>query len=158
MDKKVIAFYIGSPACGGAERVVVNLAEYFHKQNYKVYIVTKLKEKEEYEISEGIPRILADISGDEISAGRIHNFFGRIRKLQNIWKEIKPNIVVSFIKKNNFMAIASAGPLKIPVVVSVRSAPEREYAGKLYYFPGAHSVCVCKRGSVADKRCNELFP
>ena len=31
-DKKTIAFYIGSLARGGAERVMVNLSEYFCKE------------------------------------------------------------------------------------------------------------------------------
>ena len=45
-NQKVIAFYIGSLAKGGAERVVVNLAEYFYQIGYRVYVVTKLRETE----------------------------------------------------------------------------------------------------------------
>lgn len=131
-NQKVIAFYIGSLAKGGAERVVVNLAEYFYQIGYRVYVVTKLRETEEYEISDGILRVIADLTEEEVSENRLQNFFGRVKKLQNIWKEIRPDVIVSFIKKNNFMALASAKPLKIPVIVSVRSAPEREYAGKVY--------------------------
>ena len=131
-NQKIIAFYIGSLAKGGAERVVVNLAEYFCQSGYRVYIVTKLREVDEYEYSKDITRIIADLTDEELADSRIKNFFGRVHKLKKIWKEIKPDVVVSFIKKNNFMALASAKPLKIPVIVSVRSAPEREYAGKLF--------------------------
>lgn len=131
-EQKIIAFYIGSLAKGGAERVVVNLAEYFCQTGYRVYIVTKLQEKDEYEISNGITRMIADLTEEELSESRIKNFFGRINKLKKIWKEITPDVVVSFIKKNNFMALASAKPLKIPVIVSVRSAPAREYEGRLF--------------------------
>lgn len=136
-EQKTIAFYIGSLSKGGAERVVVNLAEYFYRIGYQVYIVTKLKEEDEYGISEGIQRIIADLTEEEIISNRacfyrLRNFFARINKLKRIWKQIAPDVIVSFIKKNNFMALASAKPLGIPVLVSVRSAPEREYAGKLY--------------------------
>ena len=55
---KSIVFYIGSLSRGGAERVIVNLAEFFFSQGYQVTIVTKMKEKTEYEVSEGIHRIL----------------------------------------------------------------------------------------------------
>lgn len=128
--KKRIAFYIGSLCKGGAERVICNLAEYFYSQDYEVYMVTKLKDDVEYEISDGITRIIADITPKEETGSRIGNLRARINKLTNIWKDIKPDIIVSFIKKNNLMALASAKRLHIPVVVSVRSAPARELSGR----------------------------
>ena len=128
---KSIVFYIGSLSRGGAERVIVNLAEFFFSQGYQVTIVTKMKEKTEYEVSEGIHRILADIEGEEISSGRIKNLYRRIYKLRNIFKQIQPDCIVSFIGKNNFMSIAASRGLHIPVIVSVRSAPDREYAGRI---------------------------
>ncbi len=125
-----IAFYIGDLGKGGAEHVIRNLAEYFHSQGVETYMVTKLKEEDEYELSDGIERIIADITPEE-EGGRLYNLTARIRKLKKIWKEIRPDIIVSFIRKNNLMALASAVPLKIPVVVSVRSTPEREFGSKI---------------------------
>lgn len=129
--KKKIAFYIGSLDKGGAERVIVNLAEYFYSQDYEVYVVTKLKEKDEYSLSPAITRIIADITREEETNSRLGNLYARIRKLRNVWKTIKPDIIVSFIRKNNVMAIASSRFLKIPVVVSVRSDPKRELQGRV---------------------------
>lgn len=135
MDKQLtannytIAFYIGSLCIGGAERVITNLANFFNSNGYTVYMVTKLRDEEEYELDDGIVRIIADIQGDEITGSRVRNLYRRIYKLQDIWKRIHPDIIVSFIRKNNLMALASAKPLGIPVVASVRSAPERELAG-----------------------------
>lgn len=129
-DRKRIAFYIGSLGKGGAERVIRNLALFFYEQGYDVFMVTKLREEVEYELRPEITRIIADITDAEDTGKRLGNLLARIKKLKEIWKEIKPDIIVSFIRKNNLMAIASAMPLKIPVVVSVRSAPERELAGK----------------------------
>ena len=57
------------------------------------------------------------------------NLNRRINKLKSIWKLIRPDIIVSFIRKNNIMAIESAKGLKIPVVVSIRSNPSRELEG-----------------------------
>lgn len=131
MKKKKIAFYIGSLAKGGAERVIVNLAEYFHEQGYEVFVVTKLKEKDEYALNPQIHRIIADITKEEETDSRICNFFARVRKLRNIWKENDPDLIVSFIRKNNVMALLSSRFLSIPVVVSVRSAPERELQGRM---------------------------
>lgn len=126
---KKIAFYIGSLERGGAERVIVNLAEYFQKEGYKVYVVTKLKEADEYALSDGIIRVVADLDDAEETKSRIQNLYLRVHKLRKVWKEIKPDIIVSFIRKNNVMAIASSRCLKIPVVVSVRSNPKRELSG-----------------------------
>lgn len=131
-EKKIrrIAFYIGDLGKGGAEHVIRNLAEYFHSKGVKTYMVTKLKGEDEYELSDGIERIIADITPEE-EVGRLHNLIARIRKLRRIWREVQPDIIVSFIRKNNLMALASAAPLKIPVVVSVRSTPEREFGNEL---------------------------
>lgn len=130
--EKTIAFYIGSLARGGAEHVIVNLASYFKKQGYRVYIVTKLIDEPEYDVPDGIERILADITPQEITSSRIINLYRRIKKLSDIWKKIKPDIIVSFIRKNNLMAIASSRGLGIPVVVSIRSNPERELKGGFF--------------------------
>lgn len=127
--EKSIAFYIGGLCIGGAERVICNLAEYFYSEGYRVTMVTKVRDEKEYELNPGIRRIIADITPEEETGSRIRNLFARISKLKRIWKEVKPDVIVSFIRKNNLMAIASAAPLGIPVIVSVRSAPERELKG-----------------------------
>ncbi len=129
-DQRTIAFYLGSLAKGGAERVTVNLAEYFLGRGYRVYIITPNQREEEYDISPEITRVLCDITGDEIHKSRIHNLRARILKLRSIFRECAPDVIVSMIGKNNFMAIQAAKPLGIPVAVSVRSAPEREYKSR----------------------------
>lgn len=146
--KKTIVFSIGSLTKGGAERVIVNLAEHFYKEGYQTYIVTKMIAKEEYPVSEGIIRIVADITEEETTRSRVKNLYLRIRKLRGIWKCIQPDMIVSFIGKNNFMTIASARGLKIPVVVSVRSNPGREYGSPIKWcfaqllFPKADGVIL----------------
>lgn len=158
MNTKKIAFYIGSLSMGGAERVIVNLAAYFHSCGYKVTIVTKEQDSDEYPVPEGVTRILADIVGDEISSNRLLNLYRRIAKLRKIWKQLQPDYIVSFIKKNNFMAITSAMGLRIPVIVSVRSNPEREYPDKLtrllvrVLFARASGVVL------QTKQAKEFFP
>lgn len=156
--KTKIAFYIGSLDKGGAERVIANLAEYFYSQNYEVYVVTKLKEKDEYTLSSGITRIIADITAEEETNSRIGNLYARIRKLRKIWKEMKPDVIVSFIRKNNVMAIVSSRFLNIPVVVSVRSDPKRELQGKvmkllsLFLFHFADGIVL------QTKQARDFFP
>lgn len=125
--KRKIVFYIGSLAKGGAERVFVNLAQYFKGLGYEVTIATKLVEKVEYDVPEGVPRIVVDIEGDEISNSRIVNFFRRLSKLRKTWKAEKPDLVFTAIGKNNFMVIVSSLFMKHKVIGSVVSDPKREY-------------------------------
>ncbi|MBQ6887387.1 MAG: glycosyltransferase [Lachnospiraceae bacterium] len=128
--KKTIVFYISSLRKGGAERVIVNLAEHFHKSGYRVVIVTTRIAEREYEISEGIIRRISEPKEEMLQSGRVGNFKTRFTTLRDIWKEEKPDLIVSFIGKNNMMAILTSVFLKIPVVVSVRGNPPSEYYTK----------------------------
>ena len=49
-----LAFYIGSLNKGGAERVFVNLAEYFQNKGYQIVMVTQYQKEDEYVLAEGI--------------------------------------------------------------------------------------------------------
>lgn len=125
MKNKKIAFYIGSLYKGGAERVISNLAEYFYAKGYQVWMITKFIAKEEYSLSPGITRVVADITKEE-EKGRVQNLLHRIKKIRNIVKKINPDVLVSFIGKSNLMCIAATRGTGIPVAVSVRSNPARE--------------------------------
>ena len=128
--EKKIAFYIGSLRKGGAERVFVNLARYFREEGYRVVMVTQYQKEEEYVLPDGVERILSDIGEDEVSASRIVNFFRRLNKLHAIWKEQKPDLVLSCIGKNNFMAVVTAVGTKTKPVVSVVGEAKEEYPGR----------------------------
>ncbi|MCR4901972.1 MAG: glycosyltransferase [Butyrivibrio sp.] len=123
---KHIAMYIGSLSKGGAERVFINLAEFFYKKGYKVTFVTTFKYDEEYSYSEGIDRIISGLTPEE-ETGRLVNIYRRYKKLRDIWKKIKPDLILSAIGKNNVMAIETTRGLNIPVVVSVVADPAMEY-------------------------------
>ena len=127
MDKKHIVMFISSLNKGGSERVLVNLAEYFYSRGYSVTIVTQYKLANEYEISDGIRRVYSEITKEEVGKSRIGNCIKRFRKLRNIWKQERPDLILSFIGKNNMMAILTSRFLSIPTVVSVRGEPKEEY-------------------------------
>ncbi|MDC7292975.1 glycosyltransferase [Butyrivibrio sp. DSM 10294] len=180
-DKPHIAMYIGSLQKGGAERVMVNLADYFFEQGYKVSLVTTYLAPEEYEVKHAAWKVVpaghdgavlvadteegpawVDPEGNEpggirryFSAllrseqeGRVKNLKKRSDKLTAIWKELKPDLVLSFIGKNNIMALSTATREDIKVVVSVRADPHMEYdtmtlkSGMLATFGKAAGVVV----------------
>ncbi len=129
--EKHVAFYIGSLHKGGAERVFVNLAEFFLQEGYRVTMVTQYQKEDEYSLPLGAKRVLSDITSEEMSRSRIKNFCYRIRKLHRIWKEEKPDLVLSCIGKNNFMTVVTTMFTKTRPVVSVVGEAGEEYPGRL---------------------------
>ena len=167
--------YIGSLTRGGAERVMVNLAEELFARGWKVTLVTTYLGDDEYGVPHGCWQRAADggglgvlntddrpaavtfdgisgdkeisghgVSGSETYIGRVFSgvssaqagsrpaaFVKRRKRLEEIWRELKPDVILSFIGKNNLMALMTARKYRIPVVVSVRAVPELEYPGKL---------------------------
>lgn len=127
---KKIALFIGSLQKGGSERVMANLAEYFYKKGYEVLLVTQYKREVEYDISPKIQRVYSEPAKEQLQGGRIHNFMVRFQTLRNIWKEHQPDVILSFLGKNNLMAIITSRFLPVKVVTSVRGEPTMEYEGK----------------------------
>ena len=126
-----IAFYIGSLNKGGAERVFVNLAEYFLSQGYQVIMVTQYKKKDEYTLDNNIKRIISDITPQETTKSRIINFYRRMHKLRGIWVDEKPDLVLTCVGKNNFMTVVTTMFTKTKAVVSVVGEAKEEYPNLL---------------------------
>lgn len=128
---KRIALFISSLQQGGSERVMVNLAEYFHKMRYDVILVTQYRLEKEYHISPEIRRVYSEPDESLLQGGRIRNFCVRFSVLREIWNAYKPDVILSFLGKNNLMAVATAAFLPSKVAVSVRGEPTMEYEGRL---------------------------
>lgn len=156
-EKIHIALFISALRKGGSERVLVNLAEYLKNQGVQVTVVTQYKGKGEYELSPDIKRVFSEITEEETSKSRAVNFVRRFRKLRRIWKEEKPDVILSFIGKNNLMALLTSSFLNIPVVISVRGEPQAEYASGLMRFL-ARLICQSGRGGAPDEGGIFLFP
>ena len=110
---KRIALFISSLQKGGSERVMVNLAEFFHRNHYEVILVTQYKNDVEYEISPEIRRVFSEPDKELLNESRIHNFKVRFVTLRNIWKKYKPDVILAFLGKNNLMAIATSAFLSV---------------------------------------------
>lgn len=130
-NEKHIAFYIGSLSKGGAERVFINLTEFFLREGYRVTMVTQYQREDEYPLPQGTKRVLSDITKEETGKSRIKNFCCRARKLHRIWKEEKPELVLSCVGKNNFMTIVTTMFTKTKAVVSVVGEAGEEYPNRL---------------------------
>ena len=133
-NARKLAFYIGSLDKGGAERVFVNLAEYFQNRGYQIVMVTQYRKAEEYVLADGIKRVISDITPQETTGSRLVNFWRRVRKLHRIWKEEMPDLVLSCVGKNNFMTIVTTMFTRTKPVVSVVGEAKEEYPGRVMKF------------------------
>lgn len=156
--KKTILFYISSLEKGGAERVFVNLAEYFYSEGYNVKMVTTYHKEEEYSLNPNIERLYSEITPEEETSSRIGNLKARINKLHTIFAKINPDLVMTCNGKTNMMAIAASKGLNTKVVISVIADPMMEYYTKLIriisktYFIKADGIVV------QTKEAADYFP
>ena len=103
----------------------------------------------------GIQRIFSALLKNEQEKSRIKNFRKRSEKLVKIWKDLRPDMILSFMGKNNIMALSTATKEEIKVVVSVRADPSMEYsstsmkAAMLTNFGKAAGVVVQSNGAKA---------
>lgn len=120
-----IMFYINTITYGGAERVLLNLAEKLSERNNECILVTSFTVKEfEFKVGAKILRI-------SLTKERINNVLFRnityIRLLRKKINKYKPDILISFMPEANYRAIISKFG-KTKSIISVRNDPNREYA------------------------------
>lgn len=155
---KRIALFIGSFQRGGAERVMLNLAEYFHDRKYDVVLVTQYHREDEYALPADIRRVYSEPDETLLQGGRVKNFRVRFHTLREIWKAYKPDVILSFLGKNNLMAVATAAFLPAKVVVSVRGEPTMEYEGKLMQRLAKLVFCFADGAVFQTEQACSFFP
>ena len=156
--QKHIVLFISALRKGGAERVMVNLADYLHRNGVRVTLVTQYICEEEYALPAGIPRILSEITPQEETGSRIGDFLARYRKLRRIFMELAPDCILSFIGKNNLMTLLCTRFTGIPAVVSVRGEPKSEYYNTVMRFL-AKTLFACAAGVIVQTgAARDFFP
>ena len=164
-----VAMLIGALTKGGAERVLVNLAADLTEKGHEVTMVTQYidfslvkieqdKKENEYPLPDGVKRVISDITEEEITGSRIVNFGRRFGKLRMIWKTERPDVILSFIGKNNMMAILTSRFLHIPVAVSVRAEPALEYYNGWMRFMARHLFASADGVILQTRQCFSFFP
>lgn len=125
-----LLFYINTLSHGGAEKVLSNLANMFYCKGKDVVFVTSYPVYNGYELHNGIKHIYLEKSKN--NSGVLKRNIIRTIELRKIIKEEKPNVVISFLPESNFRAIVAARSMNVPVIISVRNDPQKEYASSLY--------------------------
>ena len=132
MNQITILFYINAINGGGAERVITQLASHFAAAGYKSILVTSFVDKWEYHVADNVERVSLE-QAQNIQSKIMRNIT-RIWKLRQLCKQKKPAVVISFMAEPNIRAICATIGLKTKNIISVRNAPEKEYAGRIGWF------------------------
>lgn len=126
-----LLFYINSIHQGGAERVITNLATQFSSGGHDVTLVTSFIDEWEYPLGEKVKRI--SLFENKIK-GAIKRNLLLVKGLRKQIKSINPDVVISFMGEPNFRAVIANRWLKSKLLLSVRSDPNKEYAGFINKF------------------------
>jgi glycosyltransferase involved in cell wall biosynthesis len=145
-----LALVISSLTCGGAERVLTLLANAWTRRGWEVAIVTIGPRREDfYTLAEGIRRVALDLAAPpRWPLDSLLNSLRRVRALRRALRDLKPDVVVSFMDKPNVLTLLACRGLEAPVVVSERVDPGHYSAGRAWaalrrwMYPAAAAVVV----------------
>ncbi len=119
-----ITFIISSLSSGGAERVMVNIANHL-SQHHDVYILTYSTEKPYYALSQKIRHIKLDILQHASSKlASFKNSIHRLLILKKTLKVIDADVNVSFMTQTNVLSIIASKLNMQKIIISERIAYE----------------------------------
>lgn len=116
---KRVVFVNSSLTDGGSEKVMTLLANQMVENGYEVTMILVRNKKRTYEISSKIHCIQLDYK----FKNKPFIMVSRIFKLRNIFKDINPNCIVSFMIDINIITLIASLGLNIKVIVSERANP-----------------------------------
>lgn len=140
-----ILFHINSMGHGGAEHVVSILSNSFVQHGYEVVLTTQWQSQREYPINPRVRRIHVGLDAQDDRKGRIAKILLRYTRLRKCIRKEKPDIVISFCNKANFRCAFAMLGMKVPLLVSVRNDPRKDYAPyriPTWYMERKASGCV----------------
>ena len=120
---KKILFYIHSLNKGGAERVLLTLAEKLNTDSEtKVVIMTDTTDELEYELPDGLKRVNLKDRMEK------NNAIARLRAIRSCVEEEKPDRFVAFMLSSAIRAVIATLFSGYKVIAAVRSNPYDDYS------------------------------
>jgi GalNAc-alpha-(1->4)-GalNAc-alpha-(1->3)-diNAcBac-PP-undecaprenol alpha-1,4-N-acetyl-D-galactosaminyltransferase len=157
MLNKKIAFLIPSLSTGGAERVVVTLANKFSNK-FEVYLIVINKIESVYKINKNVNLIYLNenytFSNSIIEA--IINNVNFINKIIKIVKTNQINILIGFTTSVNILTIISSKLIKIPCLISERNNP-KVYVPNLFWRILRNFCYPFTNGLIVQTKVNKEF-
>lgn len=121
-----IVFYISSLSRGGAERVVLTLANHL-SESCEIVVMTDTKDKNEYRQDISFQRINLNFQPYRGVVGQITGRIAYLLKLRKACRRCAPDMIVAFSESSgNRIALAAKG-LSCKKVTAIRSNPGNTY-------------------------------
>jgi GalNAc-alpha-(1->4)-GalNAc-alpha-(1->3)-diNAcBac-PP-undecaprenol alpha-1,4-N-acetyl-D-galactosaminyltransferase len=151
-----LTLIIHALGCGGAERVMATMANYWAEKGWCVTLLTLegTGAGDFYLIHPLVQRRPLGIAGASLSPIQgIRNNLTRALGLRRAIRESRPDAVISFMDRTNVLVLLSCLALRLPVIVSERRVPAQKRLGMIWeglrhlLYPLA-SCLVAQTGSV----------
>jgi GalNAc-alpha-(1->4)-GalNAc-alpha-(1->3)-diNAcBac-PP-undecaprenol alpha-1,4-N-acetyl-D-galactosaminyltransferase len=117
---------ISSLEAGGAQRVMVTMANYWAERGWSIAVVTLANDAilSFFDLDSRIERVPLGVAGNSSHfVGAVWNNVRRLRILRHAIQQSRPDVVISFIDQVNALVLLATLGLSISVVVSERIDP-----------------------------------
>lgn len=152
-----ILFFIPALNAGGAERVMVTLANYLARKNHTIRILTLNSDESFYQVDTRVTIVGMNICFQKQGVLRkIETLFVEFKRRQMFISEVesfKPDVILSFLFTTNIISISAKKYCKCPLYISERNAPDsygkiERLLNQLFY--PKSDVIVCQGKNVAE--------
>lgn len=152
MGRRLAVLLTGLGA-GGAERVVMLLTRHWRAQGHEIHIISfdAPDAPVYFDIPEGVALHRLDIIGRGLGPLRVAR---RLMALRRVLAEIEPDTLISFLTKNNVLALLSTWRRPIHTIVCERNNPMRQKASRVWnmlvnrLYPLADAIVMQTRASL----------
>lgn len=155
-----VCFVISSMGCGGAERVLSLMANYWAEQAWSVSVLTfeATGSKPFYALNSSIDYRPLDLFSEssQPGAGIIENI-KRIERLRREFKTIQPDLVISFMDAVNVLSTFAARLAGVPVIVSERTDPSMNPISRAWNALRTLAYSMADRVVVQTERARSFF-
>lgn len=129
-----ITLVIASDDIGGAQRAMALMANYWAAEGHHVTLVSLGPQfKDRYELHRLVKRVSLNLSSDSAHLGQAlyHNVL-RVLRLRDQFRQLQPDVVISFMSSTNVLTILATRGQGIPVIISERTNPHRQAIGLVW--------------------------
>jgi glycosyltransferase involved in cell wall biosynthesis len=129
-----LALVISSLGAGGAERVMVSLANHWAVSGHSVTLLTFAAPgtRPYYAVDQRVTLRALDVASTEQRLRSVGQSLRRLFMLRRALRSIQPDVVVSFLAKINIITILATRGLGVGLIVSERNNPERQVVSPVW--------------------------
>lgn len=153
-----LVLVISSLGGGGAERVMALLANEWVVRGNEVTLITLASyRRDSYPLDPAVRRIALDVAGKSHHLfAALGNNFVRIHALRRAIVASRPDAVISFVAESNVRVLIATAGLRVPVIVSERTAVNRHQVHRVqralrrWCYPRARAIVAQTRRGAAE--------